>query len=519
MPSTDLAPLARQRFFDANGDPLAGGKLYTYEAGTTTPKATYTDRSGTTANTNPIILDANGECDIWIASGFYKFVLKDSSDVTQWTKDQIALPLEAALSSAFYRDVVYITTADSPYTLAQTHNGKIINIDSTSGNVTITLPEISSLTLPYNVALRKSVSANTITVNRSGTDTIDTGTSKTLSTIGAGAHLVADIDKSPDDWTSIDLGTVADGSITSAKFNSQAVNGATAVTAVKADSVLIADASDSGNVKKALVSTVKQSAIRSVSSYPDTATTADEMLILSGSSGTVNLPTAVGNDGMEMEFYHNGTSLTQVYTIDGNSSETIGGSTTVKLHTNGQYLKIKAVSSNWLIIESKARTGWVDGGALSIGATTTAPTKPTGLTVDKMYWRRNGSEARILFQYKQSNITSAANGSGDYLYAIPSNLTIDTANLSLYTTVEGSGGFTTSNALGSVLLNDTTNANHVGSVIVYDSTQVRIAYVGGVTSSTSQIGIVGSAAVGALATQANLFLMADFTVPILDWLP
>jgi hypothetical protein len=32
----ELAPVARQRFFDANGDPLVGGKLYSYQAGTTT---------------------------------------------------------------------------------------------------------------------------------------------------------------------------------------------------------------------------------------------------------------------------------------------------------------------------------------------------------------------------------------------------------------------------------------------------------------------------------------------------
>lgn len=501
MPSTDLAPLARQRFFDANGDPLAGGKLYTYEAGTTTPKATYTDRTGTTANTNPIILDANGECDIWIASGFYKFVLKDSSDVTQWTKDQIALPLEAALSSAFYRDVVYITTADSPYTLAQTHNGKIINIDSTSGNVTITLPEISSLTLPYNVALRKSVSANTITVNRSGTDTIDTGTSKTLSTIGAGTHLIADIDKSPDDWTSVDLGTVADGSITSAKFNSQAVNGATAVTAVKADSVLIADASDSGNVKKALVSTVKQSAIRSVSSYPDTATTADEMLVLSGSSGTVNLPTAVGNDGMEMEFYHNGTSLSQVYTIDGNSSETIGGATTVGLHTNGQYLRIRAVSSNWIIIESKTRTTPTSYTPATTGTFTTNTTF-TGS------WWRDGSYANIVIRATFSGAPS----SNTFFGNLPSNMTIDTAKL-LVSTTGNAGQFVGEMSFYDASAGDRT----MGKVFISSSTQLDPRVMPTGSGNAHDLRACTQAFPTTVAASDFFEIVAQ--VPITDWLP
>lgn len=86
---TTLSPLPRIRFFDASGDPLAGGKLYTYVAGTTTPKVTYTNFSGNTANTNPVILDAAGEADVWL-SGNYKMILKNSSDVQQWERDNIS---------------------------------------------------------------------------------------------------------------------------------------------------------------------------------------------------------------------------------------------------------------------------------------------------------------------------------------------------------------------------------------------------------------------------------------------
>lgn len=78
------------RAFNANGDPLSGGKLYSYAAGTSTPLDTYTTRAGTIANTNPVILNANGEADVWTATGvLYKFVLKDASDVTQWTVDNV----------------------------------------------------------------------------------------------------------------------------------------------------------------------------------------------------------------------------------------------------------------------------------------------------------------------------------------------------------------------------------------------------------------------------------------------
>lgn len=95
--TASLSPVAKQQFFDANGNPLAGGKVYTYQAGTTTPLATYTDASGSTPNANPIILDSAGEANIWLGSQNYKFILKDANDVTQWTVDNIAPGLSSGL--------------------------------------------------------------------------------------------------------------------------------------------------------------------------------------------------------------------------------------------------------------------------------------------------------------------------------------------------------------------------------------------------------------------------------------
>lgn len=72
------------------GAPLAGGKLYVYDAGTTNPATSYTDRDAGTPNANPVILDANGQADIWLPDGLFKLVLDNSADVTQWTVDQIS---------------------------------------------------------------------------------------------------------------------------------------------------------------------------------------------------------------------------------------------------------------------------------------------------------------------------------------------------------------------------------------------------------------------------------------------
>jgi hypothetical protein len=89
-----LSPPPKLQFFGTDGLPLVGGKLYTYAAGTTTPLASYTDHTGNTANTNPVILDSNGEADVWLPdTTSYKYVLKTSADVLLYTVDYIAVPV------------------------------------------------------------------------------------------------------------------------------------------------------------------------------------------------------------------------------------------------------------------------------------------------------------------------------------------------------------------------------------------------------------------------------------------
>jgi hypothetical protein len=81
------------QFFTNTGSVLTGGKIYTYLAGTTTPAATYTTSAGTTARTNPIVLDSAGRVpgsgEIWISPVSYKFILKDSNEVLIATYDNI----------------------------------------------------------------------------------------------------------------------------------------------------------------------------------------------------------------------------------------------------------------------------------------------------------------------------------------------------------------------------------------------------------------------------------------------
>ena len=81
------------QFFTNTGAVLTGGKLYTYLAGTTTPATSYTTSAGTTARTNPVVLDSagrvSGSGEIWILPVAYKFILRDSNDVLIATYDNV----------------------------------------------------------------------------------------------------------------------------------------------------------------------------------------------------------------------------------------------------------------------------------------------------------------------------------------------------------------------------------------------------------------------------------------------
>jgi hypothetical protein len=124
MTIKNLLAYPKFRASDANGNPLVGGLVYSYTAGTTNAKATYSDYACSSANDNPTVLDANGEATIYL-NGEYKIVLKTSDGVTVWTMDNIqgmpnADEIETIVSAANIavrdksRGLVVVNTAAHP---------------------------------------------------------------------------------------------------------------------------------------------------------------------------------------------------------------------------------------------------------------------------------------------------------------------------------------------------------------------------------------------------------------------
>jgi microcystin-dependent protein len=113
MTTVNLSSLAGSgsQFFNDSGVPLAGGLIYTYTAGGTTPLVTYTSSTGLTAHPNPIVLDAAGRInEIWIAEGTsYKFIVKTSTNVLIGSFDNL-FPI-ASLPVSIYNGGTGATTA------------------------------------------------------------------------------------------------------------------------------------------------------------------------------------------------------------------------------------------------------------------------------------------------------------------------------------------------------------------------------------------------------------------------
>lgn len=160
--------------FNNSAEVLAGAKLNFYSTGTTTRKDTFSDSARTTANANPVVADSAGRFgDIFLESGTYRVILTDADDVTIGDAD----PVEGAIGTS---GAVDEKSADHTVTVSDAT--KVLNVDASGAARTITLLAAATATDGFEITVKKSdSSANAVTVDGNGSETIDGATTYVLS--------------------------------------------------------------------------------------------------------------------------------------------------------------------------------------------------------------------------------------------------------------------------------------------------------------------------------------------------
>lgn len=168
-----LIPWVALQFLDADAVPLAGGKLYSYEAGTSTPLATYSDSDLSVANANPIILEADGRTPdpVFLLTQGYKFVLTDADDVELWTIDNVSDP--GAIFASEFGLALSAGGKDQVSGYQVLVTDRLVTMDSTGGAnpCVVNLPAAADFS---GLLVIKNLGTIALAVTPDGADTIDT---------------------------------------------------------------------------------------------------------------------------------------------------------------------------------------------------------------------------------------------------------------------------------------------------------------------------------------------------------
>jgi len=156
MPDSDFAFPLGLRVIDADVLAVSGGKLKFFLAGTTTPTTVYSDTALSASLGSTVYCDAGGhpvasegsttKVAIYIGTSSYKLVVTDADDVEIATYDNVKAALNtSSFSSGSGSGITGVDTGSTDYTIDADDDGKLFRRDPTSGDVTITFPDATSV--------------------------------------------------------------------------------------------------------------------------------------------------------------------------------------------------------------------------------------------------------------------------------------------------------------------------------------------------------------------------------------
>lgn len=321
-----IKPVLKHTFFKNDGTRNAGGKLYTYVAGTSTPVTTYTTSAADVANTNPIILDSHGECELWVSSQFKANLLEsDDTQVTGWPVDNLGSTSSSTTgsTSAVWGGTASGTanalaiapsTAISAYAVGQSVIFKAGAADNTS-TTTIAISGLSPIAVQVNGA---ACAGGEILANMFYLGVLDTLTTCQISKIGR--VLLSELGLATTDspqFAGINIGHATDTTLTRASAGKVAVEGVT-----------LADLG--ANTFTGTQTMSGKSIIEANASVAAHATTMDPWLggnyvTLTGGAVTFTALANAPQAGAEVELYMNAAHVFTdgaVFEVDGNQNWT-----------------------------------------------------------------------------------------------------------------------------------------------------------------------------------------------------
>lgn len=226
----------------------------------------------------------------------------------------------------------------------------------------------------------------------------------------------------------------------------------------------------------------------------------NDFVSASSTSFTITLPTAVGQSGKGIVIRHNGTSLSQVYTLNTTSSQTISGiaSGSYALYTNGEVVTVVSDGTNWQVVAHKANAS----GSYTANYSSAFGTSITGAC----YWDRTGNMMDVRCTSTLGTLANAVNAT----ISLPGNATIDSSR------VLNNGSGSPGSLVGSIT-NNGGNAGEYAVLVTAPASNNTVVYVGNNVGSTSiPTPTTGYASVGG---NNSVFSAATFRVPISGWQP
>jgi len=139
------------QFLDNNGDPLSGGKVTVYAAGTTTKVDSYPSiadsDADTNANANPVILDSRGEA-VMVVNQSVKLQVDTSADVNIYTVDNVDF------NDAGSNQFSILVDTNGNETIVFTATASAVNHIGITNAATGNPPEIAAIGDDSNIASR-----------------------------------------------------------------------------------------------------------------------------------------------------------------------------------------------------------------------------------------------------------------------------------------------------------------------------------------------------------------------------